>query len=52
VTGLIRAEPELSADLLFGAGAVLMLEQRFASHLLDAWAENRSSLLAWKPDNG
>jgi len=50
VAGLIRAEPELSADLLFGAAAVLMLEQRFASHLLDAWADNRSSLLAWKPD--
>ena len=50
VAGLIRAEPELSADLLFGAAAVLMLEQRFASHLLDTWADNRSSLLAWKPD--
>jgi hypothetical protein len=50
VAELIRAEPELSADLLFGAAAVLMLEQRFASHLLDAWADNRSSLLAWKPD--
>ena len=49
VAGLIRAEPELSADLLFGAAAVLMLEQRFASHLLDAWADNRSSLLEWKP---
>ena len=51
VAGLIRAEPELSADLLFGAAAVLMLEQRFASHLLDAWANNRSSLLEWKPDD-
>jgi len=46
VAGLIRAEPELSADLLFGAAAVLMLEQRFASHLLDAWANNRSSLVS------
>jgi hypothetical protein len=51
VAGLIRAEPELSGDLLFGAAAVLMLEQRFASHLLDAWADNRSSLLEWKPNN-
>jgi hypothetical protein len=50
VAGLIRAEPDLSADLLFGAGAVLMLEQRFAWHLLDALADNRSSLLAGKPD--
>jgi len=46
VAGLIGAEPELSADLLFGAAAVLMLEQRFASHLLDAWANNRSSLVS------
>jgi hypothetical protein len=46
VAGLIRAEPELSADLLFGAAAVLMLEQRFASHLLDAWANSRSSLVS------
>jgi hypothetical protein len=46
VAGLISAEPELGADLLFGAAAILMLEQGFASHLLDAWANNRSSLLS------
>lgn len=44
VGGLVWAEPELSADLLFGAGALLMLERRFSVHVLDAWAENRSSL--------
>ncbi len=49
VAGLIRAEPEVSADLLFGAAAVLMLEQRFTSHLLDAWKDNRSSLFTLKP---
>jgi hypothetical protein len=47
VGGLVWAEPELSADLLFGAGALLMLERRFSVHVLDAWAENRSSLVPW-----
>jgi len=45
VTGLIRAEPELASDLLFGVAALLMLEKRFSTHLLEAWADNRSSLL-------
>ena len=45
VTGLIRAEPELAHDLLFGVAALLMLEERFSKHLLDAWANDRSSLV-------
>jgi hypothetical protein len=49
VTGLIRAEPDLAPDLLFGVAALLMLEERFATHLLDAWADNRSSLVPWEP---
>jgi hypothetical protein len=48
VAGLIEAEPHLGADLLFGAAAMLMLEQRFTKCLLDAWAENRSSLVPWE----
>jgi hypothetical protein len=48
VGGLIRAEPELGADLLFGAAALMMLEQRFAAHLLTAWANDRSSLVPWE----
>jgi hypothetical protein len=48
VAGLIRAEPGLGPDLLFGAAAILMLEQRLTTHLLSAWADNRSSLLPWK----
>jgi hypothetical protein len=47
VTGLIRAEPELVPDLLFGVAALMMLEKRFATHLLDAWGDNRSSLAPW-----
>ena len=52
VAGLIRAEPELGPDVLFGAAAILMLEQRFAAHLLDAWGSNRSSLIPWKLNAG
>jgi hypothetical protein len=48
VAGLVSAEPLLGSDLLFGAGAVLMLEQRFGSHLLDAWSNKRSSLVPWE----
>jgi Iron-containing redox enzyme len=45
VAGLIEVEPQLCADLLFGAAAVLMLEERLAGHLLGAWAQGRSSLI-------
>jgi hypothetical protein len=42
--GLARAEPELAADILFGARALLFLEDRFARHLLDAWERGESGL--------
>lgn len=45
VAGLIGVEPQLGADLLFGAAALLLLEQSFAGHLLGAWAHGRSSLI-------
>jgi len=48
VAGLVSAEPLLGADLLFGASAVLMLEQHFGTHLLDAWSKNQSSLVPWE----
>ncbi|HEY5265183.1 MAG TPA: iron-containing redox enzyme family protein [Acidimicrobiales bacterium] len=50
VAGLMRSEPELGSDVLFGAAAILMLEQRFATHLLNAWADNRSSLISQHPN--
>jgi hypothetical protein len=31
--------------LLFGAAAVLLVEERFARHLLTAWSMGRSSLI-------
>ena len=41
---LVDDEPALAGDVLFGARAVLAVEGRFAEHLLDSWAEGRSSL--------
>ena len=43
--GLARQQPELTADILFGARALLAVEGRFARSLLDAWAGERSSTL-------
>ena len=42
--GLARREPGLSADILCGARALLLLEARFAANLLDAWEDGESSL--------
>lgn len=42
--GLARAEPVLAADILFGARAMLFLEDRFGRYLLDAWERGESSL--------
>jgi Iron-containing redox enzyme len=42
--GLARSEPGLAGDILFGASALLYLEDRFAHRLLEAWDEDRTSL--------
>jgi hypothetical protein len=42
--GLAREEPELAGDIVFGARALLELEDRFANHLLSAWRDGRTSL--------
>ncbi|MFF5056441.1 iron-containing redox enzyme family protein [Micromonospora sp. NPDC000663] len=42
--GLVRAEPALGPDVLFGAAAGLAVDRLFAAHLLDSWAAGRSSL--------
>jgi Iron-containing redox enzyme len=44
--GLARCEPELAADIVFGARALMLLEAGFATALLDAWSAGRSSLRA------
>jgi hypothetical protein len=43
---LARAEPELAADILFGARALMLLEARFAAALVGAWRQGSSSLRA------
>jgi hypothetical protein len=43
--GFARAEPDLVADLQFGARALAAVESRFAAHLLASWRHGRSSLL-------
>jgi hypothetical protein len=42
--GLAAAEPELAADVLFGARALLQIEARWARHLMAAWERGETSL--------
>ena len=44
--GLARQEPELAADILFGAEALLEVERRWAAMVLERWQRGQSSLLA------
>jgi hypothetical protein len=43
--GLAASEPALIPDLQFGAKALVSVEGRFATHLLQSWQDGRSSLL-------
>jgi hypothetical protein len=43
--GLAGQSPNLGPDILWGARVLVALEGRWASHLLDSWAADRSSLL-------
>jgi hypothetical protein len=42
--GLAADEPAVAADILFGARALLQVEARWATHLMDAWERGESSL--------
>lgn len=42
--GLAEAEPALAEDILFGAAVCLWIDNRFAEHVLDAWARQQTSL--------
>jgi hypothetical protein len=44
--GLAAAEPEVAADILFGARALLQVEARWARHLMESWEAGESSLRA------
>jgi hypothetical protein len=43
--GLVRQEPALAAEILWGARALNLVENRWASHLLSSWQDGRTSLL-------
>ncbi len=43
--GLASAEPDLAADIVFGARAMMLVEEGFAHHLIDSWTDGMSSLL-------
>ena len=43
--GLVRAEPHLFGDIMFGAQALTAIEQRFAQFMLDSWSAGRPTLL-------
>ncbi|HEV2767756.1 MAG TPA: iron-containing redox enzyme family protein [Acidimicrobiales bacterium] len=47
--GLAGSEPALAPDIAFGATALMAVERRFASHVLDRWAAGGTSLLASLP---
>jgi Iron-containing redox enzyme len=42
--GLAADEPEVAADILFGARALLQIEALWATHLMDSWERGESSL--------
>jgi hypothetical protein len=46
VGDLLRCEPDLAADVLFGAAALVAVEARFSKHLLGCWQEGRTSLVS------
>jgi heme oxygenase-like protein len=43
--GLASQDPDLAADVLWGARALIDVEGRWARHLLDRWQAGGSSLL-------
>jgi hypothetical protein len=47
---LLRREPHLAADVVLGIEAGLLVEDRFADHVLGAWTAGRSSLRRPLPD--
>ncbi len=44
VGGVVDREPELAADVVFGAASLARVEARFAHHILRAWDDGASSL--------
>ncbi|MFB6518651.1 iron-containing redox enzyme family protein [Streptomyces sp. NPDC056401] len=44
IGGLLADEPELEADVAFGCAATVLLEDRLAHHIREAWDQGRSAL--------
>ncbi|MEV6400396.1 iron-containing redox enzyme family protein [Streptomyces sp. NPDC051907] len=44
IGGLLTDEPSLEADVAFGCAATLLLEDRLAHHIRDAWAQGSTAL--------
>ncbi|MCU1371377.1 MAG: iron-containing redox enzyme family protein [Ilumatobacteraceae bacterium] len=44
VAGFMETEPDLAADVIFGAAALAKVEARFARRLLTSWQDDRTSL--------
>jgi len=51
LTGVLAADPELAADVVFGIQVDALLETRFGERLLAAWTCGQSSLRAPLPDS-
>jgi hypothetical protein len=49
--GLARQDPACAHEILFGARALLALEERWATHLLERWAAGQGSLLGSLPSS-
>lgn len=44
IGGFVATEPDLAADMIFGAAALTKVEHRFAAHLIRSWEDGSSSL--------
>jgi hypothetical protein len=48
--GLVAQEPQLAGDVVFGARALMLVEDRLTRHLLACWDAGRTSLLRSVPE--
>ncbi|MFZ3474853.1 iron-containing redox enzyme family protein [Streptomyces sp. 4.24] len=50
IGGLLADEPGLEADIAFGCAATVLLEDRLAHHIREAWNQGRSALRSPLPE--
>ncbi|MGW7451606.1 iron-containing redox enzyme family protein [Streptomyces sp. NPDC054787] len=50
IGGLLADEPALEADIAFGCAATVLLEDRLALHIREAWDQGRSALRSQLPE--